>query len=130
MIQVKVTKAGKYIVVDGDKTLNINTIIKDGDREVLKLPENSANRKYVDKKAVDEQKTIELDYKATRTLGERSATGSAKKWTEYLTAEEKKTIDDLIKKAKERYEAEKNDPKAQLKAKIAALQKKLEELQK
>lgn len=130
MIQVKVTKAGKYIVVDGDKTLNINTIIKDGDREVLKLPENSANRKYVDKKAVDEQKTIELDYKATRTLGERNATGSAKKWTEYLTAEEKKTVDDIVKKAKERYEAEKNDPKAQLKAKIAALQKKLEELQK
>ena len=130
MIQVKVTKAGKYIVVDGDKTLNINTIIKDGDREVLKLPENSANRKYVDKKTVDEQKTIELDYKATRTLGARGEAGSAKKWTEYLTAEEKKTIDDLIKKAKERYEAEKNDPKAQLKAKIAALQKKLEELQK
>ena len=124
-----VNKEGKYVVIDNGTELEGVTIIKDGDREVLKLPANSANRQYVEKKLVDTKTEVELKYKETRTLGPRTgSTGSTKKLIEYLTEEERKVIEDLMAKAKERMFAEKNDPKAQLKAKIEALQKKLAEL--
>ncbi len=69
----------------------------------LVLPENPANRTYMAlpkaQKIVDE---LELEYKETKVFGPRNG----KKIEDYLTAEEKKIIEEIMDKAKARKEAD------------------------
>lgn len=87
------------------------------------LPENSLNRKYLYVDKLKEQGTIDYGdaYKATRTIG--TSTG---KWQDYLTNEEKETIDKIKAECEKRLEAAKELKKPQtekekLLAKIAKL---------
>lgn len=99
IIKDDTTKTG-FALVDGDITLPIDELVDDG--KTLKLPKNSSNRTYYSLKKMTEGHD-ELTYKETRTL---SVKGDAKPkqapWEDYLTDEEKKTLEDLKAKAEER----------------------------
>lgn len=88
------------------------------------LPENSLNRKYLYVDKLKELGTIDYGdaYKTTRTIGT-----SAGKWQDYLTNEEKETIDKIKAECEKRLETAKELKKPQtekekLLAKIAKLQ--------
>ena len=88
------TQDSKYFMEDFDNDVitELTEFVDDG--KTLKLPENSANRKYCAvKKAIS---GIVLDYKETRTLDKSNATKTSKiDFTEYYTDEEKAKIDKL-----------------------------------
>ena len=98
----------ELVLVDenGTETVNpITQIVDDG--KTYKLPENPSNRKYWAVSKVTDV-PVELTYKETKTLGPRTESGSTKKLIDYLTDEEKATIEKLMALAKERREAEKS----------------------
>lgn len=98
----------ELVLVDenGTETVNpITQIVDDG--KTYKLPENPSNRKYWAVSKVTDV-PVELTYKETKTLGPRTEGGSTKKLIDYLTDEEKATIEKLMAVAKERREAEKS----------------------
>jgi heterodisulfide reductase subunit B len=89
----------------------------------LKLPTNSCNRVWVSCKKVDDAPNQSLDYgtevKVARLLGPRSE--QSKKLLDYATDEERKTIEAILAKCRERKEKDKPAPKTELeKAKALA----------
>ena len=100
IITTNESKTG-YAIQDGDVILNIDEIVDDG--KTLKLPENSSNRRYYSIKKVQEGKT-ELTYKASMSYGPREP---KKSWEEYLTDEEKSTIEFIKEACLQRMEADK-----------------------
>lgn len=88
------TQDSKYFMEDfgNDVITELTEFVDDG--KTLKLPENSANRKYCAvKKAIS---GIVLDYKETRTLDKSNVTKTPKvDFKEYYTDEEKAKIDEL-----------------------------------
>lgn len=90
-----------YAIQDGDHILMIDQIVDDG--KTLKLPENSSNRKYYSIKRIQEGK-VELTRKESVTLGPRDPKN---KWEEYMTEEEKSTIQQIKELCIQRMEADK-----------------------
>lgn len=82
----------------------------------VKLPANSCNRVWVSCAKVDKAPNQCLDYgdevKVARTLGPR--TEQAKKLMDYATDEEKKIIEEILAKCKERKAADKPAPMSEL----------------
>lgn len=99
---------------------NGNEIIEKLDRKTaddyLYLPDDvvkATNRRLIGinaiKKAnVQRYELTAKEYKEPRVLGQRTENGSTKKLIDYLTDEEKATIENLMKLAKERRDAEKS----------------------
>lgn len=124
IIKDETTKTG-FALVDGDITLPIDELVDDG--KTLKLPKNSSNRTYYSLKKVTEGHD-ELTYKETRTL---TVKGDAKPkqapWEDYLTDEEKSTLEILKAVAEQRRSQKTLDDlmaeKARLEAEIAKLTK-------
>jgi hypothetical protein len=127
-----------YMEDNGDIVDLTNHIMVDKKtgRDVIKLPENSANRQWIMVDKVTEE-GVELNYKETRTIGPR---GSKKDWREYLTEDERFELDQyeegiarLKAIADENRRAEKETPmtaEEKLRAKIAKLQAQLDTLNK
>lgn len=107
---------------------------KDGKN--LKLPENSANAqwyviaKYYKQCELRNSDEVEILPRVKRVLGQRVVGDikTKKSWRNWATEEELKIVDDIVKKATERMDAELNDPKYKLKMEIERKKKQLEEL--
>ena len=128
---VKIYKENdKVIMEDGDNIVEVTKIVHENKtgKDWIVLPENSANRKVVDLAKVTDE-PLELNYRETRVVGPR---GSGKKLEDYMTPEERATVDAIIAACKERKLADKPQPKTELQkamdlvakyqAKVAALQ--------
>lgn len=104
---------GYEIVIKDEKgaiveTKAIESIVDEG--KTLKLPENPSNRKFYSLKKVEEANgTVELTYKDSIKLGERSSTSTSSKLDDYMTEEEKQIIADIKAKAEARREQAKKD---------------------
>lgn len=129
---VKIYKENDNIYMeDGDNIVELNDYImvdKKTGRDVIKLPENSANRQWLMVDKIGEN-GIELEYKATRMVGPR---GSGKKLEDYLTDEERATIEAIKEACRQRKEADKPAPKSEidkLRDQIAKYQAKIAKLQ-
>lgn len=129
---VKIYKENDNIYMeDGDDIVELNDYImvdKKTGRDVIKLPENSANRQWLMVDKIGEN-GIELEYKATRMVGPR---GSGKKLEDYLTDEERATIEAIKEACRQRKEADKPAPKSEidkLRDQIAKYQAKIAKLQ-
>ena len=72
----------------------------------LVLPQNPSNRKYFNSKKVDAAGgSIELIYKESKVIGPRVASGEPrKKLEDYMTEEEKATIQTIMEAARKRRE--------------------------
>lgn len=92
-----------------------------------KLPENSSNRKLIQEKyMIDGQ---ELKYRETRILGTRTTT--SKSLTEYMTEDDLRLYNEIIKraeKAREEARQKAQSPEEKLRRDIARLQARLEQL--
>ena len=128
---VKIYKENdKIIMEDDDNIVEVTKVVHENKtgKDWIVLPENSANRKVVDLAKVTEQ-PLELNYRETRVVGPR---GSSKKVEDYMTPEERATVDAIIAACRERKLADKPQPKTELQkamdlvakyqAKVAALQ--------
>lgn len=129
---VKIYKENDNIYMeDGNDIVELNDYImvdKKTGRDVIKLPENSANRQWLMVDKIGEN-GIELEYKATRMVGPR---GSGKKLEDYLTDEERATIEAIKEACRQRKEADKPAPKSEidkLRDQIAKYQAKIAKLQ-
>lgn len=106
------------------------------DDKSLKLPENSVNAqwymiaKYYKQSELINSDEVEILPRVKRVLGQRVVGDikTKKSWRNYATEEELKIVDDIMKKAIERMDAELNDPKYKLKMEIERKKKQLEEL--
>lgn len=99
------TQDSKYFMEDLDTntTVELTEIVDNG--KTLKLPENSANRKYCSiEKAL---KSITLDHKETMTLNKTKSTTKSSKisLSEYYTESEKTKIEELQRQIDEINEA-------------------------
>ena len=115
---------------DGDDIVELTKVVHENKtgKDWIVLPENSSNRKVVDLAKVTEQ-PLELNYRETRVIGPR---GSGKKLEDYMTPEERATVDAIMEACRERKLADKPQPKTELQkamelvakyqAKVAALQ--------
>lgn len=115
---------------DGDSIVELTKVVHENKtgKDWIVLPENSSNRKVVDLAKVTEQ-PLELNYRETRVIGPR---GSGKKLEDYMTPEERATVDAIMEACRERKLADKPQPKTELQkamelvakyqAKVAALQ--------
>ena len=115
---------------DGDNITELTKVVHENKtgKDWIVLPENSSNRKVVDLAKVTEQ-PLELNYRETRVIGPR---GSGKKLEDYMTPEERATVDAIMDACRERKLADKPQPKTELQkamelvakyqAKVAALQ--------
>ena len=115
---------------DDDNIVEVTKVVHENKtgKDWIVLPENSANRKVVDLAKVTEQ-PLELNYRETRVVGPR---GSGKKLEDYMTPEERATVDAIMAACRERKLADKPQPKTELQkamdlvakyqAKVAALQ--------
>lgn len=134
--QVKIIRGESttgYVIIDGSNTLKIERVDLYKGRNVLKLPENSSNRKYQDEgklvEILEKEGEMVLEYKPTRVL---TGGNSHKKPTDYLEGEDKELFLKLLEKAKILKE-ESMKPKTEkekLEAKIKAQKEKIEKLQK
>ena len=128
---VKIYKENdKIIMEDDDNIVEVTKVVHENKtgKDWIVLPENSANRKVVDLAKVTEQ-PLELNYRETRVVGPR---GSGKKLEDYMTPEERATVDAIMAACRERKLADKPQPKTELQkamdlvakyqAKVAALQ--------
>ena len=128
---VKIYKENdKIIMEDGNNIVELTKVVHENKtgKDWIVLPENSANRKVVDLAKVTEQ-PLELNYRETRVVGPR---GSGKKLEDYMTPEERATVDAIMAACRERKLADKPQPKTELQkamdlvakyqAKVAALQ--------
>lgn len=99
----------KFYLIDGDKTTEckVNKDYRDG--PIIKLPPNSANRQYLMVKkfhevAIDNEVQLsEKEYKSPVT-GKipKKPTVHIENWTDYLTEEEKITMEEIKAKAMHR----------------------------
>lgn len=115
---------------DGNNIVELTKVVHENKtgKDWIVLPENSSNRKVVDLAKVTEQ-PLELNYRETRVIGPR---GSGKKLEDYMTPEERATVDAIMEACRERKLADKPQPKTELQkamelvakyqAKVAALQ--------
>lgn len=115
---------------DDDNIVEVTKVVHENKtgKDWIVLPENSANRKVVDLAKVTDE-PLELKYKETRVVGPR---GSGKKLEDYMTPEERATVDAIMEACRERKLADKPQPKTELQkamdlvakyqAKVAALQ--------
>lgn len=128
---VKIYKENdKIIMEDDDNIVEVTKVVHENKtgKDWIVLPENSANRKVVDLAKVTDE-PLELNYRETRVVGPR---GSGKKLEDYMTPEERATVDAIMAACKERKLADKPQPKTELQkamdlvakyqAKVAALQ--------
>ena len=131
-----ILKDKKVTMVDNDRIViveeNIDNVHKNARGErCLVLPENSVNRQYTNLDKLIKRGTIdygdEVKEKRTITRSGDKPSKSAATWLDYLTDDERKTIEDIKAKATTRM----NDPleqllrqKRELEAKIAELQAK------
>lgn len=129
-----------FITTSANSKTGYKLVIKEGDRivesheinatdpkneSVLKLPENPSNRKWLSvKKVIEAGGELELTYKESIVLGERS---TSSKLEDYMTDEEKKLIADIHAKAEARRDEAKKkaaeakkDPVQKAKAKAAS----------
>lgn len=133
MIKVSYNQpTNQYFLTDNEISVELTqTSIDPKTKKVkLKLPENSANRVWVDQETVRLKGEIELDYKESRHLGTINR-GPRKKDEDYMTDEEKAIIADIMAKVKERREADKPRPLTELEKlelKIKKYQEQLEKL--
>lgn len=94
-------KNDKIYLVDGDVTTLCDTIVTDKKtgKSVVKLPQNSANRKWL---VVDKiTDGMELEYKETKTFGPRLPGQSKKAWFEYLEGDDYTNCMELLKQLDE-----------------------------
>lgn len=123
-------KNGEYVFSDEEKeTILVLKTDKKG-HSFFKLPENSKNRQFADLSAVDKG-IADHGFYDINEKKEKSATGSSvsmPKLDEYLTDEEKATIEAIYNKAKERREADKE--RIQTLKKRDKIEKELEKWQK
>ena len=115
---------------DGNNIVELTKVVHENKtgKDWIVQPENSSNRKVVDLAKVTEQ-PLELNYRETRVIGPR---GSGKKLEDYMTPEERATVDAIMEACRERKLADKPQPKTELQkamelvakyqAKVAALQ--------
>lgn len=115
----KLGYALKVVDDEGNETITELTKMVDG---YLQLPTNPANRQW-HKPRETITYPLELQYKATRTFGQRTSTNGTHvqthtpNWWSYMTEEERKTVETIKLRAKKR-------------AEIDGLRKALEETQK
>lgn len=112
------TTGFELITKNGDEvtTTAIIEIVDNG--KTLVLPENPSNRKYFSiKKVNDAGGTIELTYKPTKTI----TTSPRKSLDDYMTDEEKTTIEAIHEAAKARRDAEREANKKPVKKSNKAL---------
>lgn len=102
---VTIDDAGKEVAIAIDKTDPANPMI-------LKLPENTSNRKWFSIKKVEAAGgEIELTYKESKTIGPRAESAPRKGLEEYLEGKDKELYLALVEKAKKaREEANKKAP--------------------
>lgn len=110
---------------DNENIINIDATYKN-EPFTLILPENPSNRKYFNSKKVDKNGgEIELTYKETRTLNKTEKSDTPKisksKILEYLTEDEMKIYEGLMR------EAEKRMKRDAILKEIEKLQKELDE---
>ena len=97
---------GKFYLVDGDKTVEITERDPKNDA-ILKLPENSSNRKWLSEEKIKKAGgKFELTYKASKHFDKTSKTTTKADWLEFLAEEERETYEELKASA----EARMNDP--------------------
>ena len=124
-------KTGYAIVIKDDNKVVDTILIEEYDPsnpKSLKLPENPSNRKYFSIEKIGTG--IELTYKESKTLGPR---GSSKKLEDYMTDEEKKLVEEIMNRCKERKANDKPKeltPVEKAKLKFEKAQKELEALMK
>lgn len=101
------------IVQNGQETVHLLNDRPKNEPHTLILPENPSNRKYFNDLKVDKAGgQIELSYKETRTIGPKDPTKTTTPKSpkpsilEYLTEDERKIYDDLIRKAEFRMKRE------------------------
>ena len=120
------------IILEDDQIIEKKEIIDvdPKNEKILKLPENPSNRKWLSIDKIEKNGgELVLEYKESIKLGERT---SSKKLEDYLTDEEKKIIDDIMNKARERREEDKKKPMSKedkIRAQIEKYQKMLEKLE-
>lgn len=129
-----ILKDKKVTMVDNDRIIiveeNIDNIKTNSRNERwLVLPENSVNRKYTNLDKLIKLGAIDYgdEVKEKRTLthtNDRPSKASAS-WVEYLTDDERKTLEDIKAKATQRM----NDPIEQLLRQKRELERKIAELQ-
>lgn len=122
------------VIEDGNgdlKTINLDKMDKNYPNLIV-LPTNPANRKWISKDKLDAIKNfpddgLKLEYKESKKLG--PYTRETKPLEDYLNEEDRATYDALMAKAKANKEAAiaaakaaANDPVAKLKAQIEKLQ--------
>ena len=126
-MKVQITKNSKsatgYAIVtiqdNGEKSIQMIDRTYPNEPFTLVLPENASNRKYFNSKKVEAAGgTIDLEYKASRTLGARTESSPRKGLEEYLEGEEKELFLQLVEKAK------KNREEANKKPKLTEIEKK------
>ena len=120
----------KYYVEDNGELLEITdkgSVDKKTGKIWYKLPENSSNRKFI--REVDLVEGHELKYRETRILGTRTTTN--KSLTEYMTEDDLRLYNEIIEraeKAREEARQKSQSPEEKLRAQIAKLQAKLDQL--
>lgn len=136
MVKIIKTKNGVVLSDNGvESAIGEPKLDKKTGREYYTLPENSANRHFIQKSVIDKMETdeLELEYRETRSLGARVSTGDRKPWLEYLTDDELEQYNSLIEIAKQRKaEAEKKPvltKREKLELKIAKLKEQISKIQ-
>lgn len=130
------TTGYELVILDemGNETIHLLNDKPKNEPTTLILPPNPSNRKYFSSKKVDEAGgEIELTYKETRTLGQRTESTPRKQLHEYLSEDEQEIFLALLEKAKMlKEEAHKKvmTPEEKLKARIARLEAQLAEMTK
>lgn len=105
-----------YVAIDGNEPIKCEVKQPKGWDETIFLPTNPANRKYINKAALDKKletnAQYELEFKESKTLGPRGTTKTNKKPAiEYLNEEDRATLNALMDKANTlKAEAEKPVP--------------------
>lgn len=121
-ITTSTTSTTGYAIVDNGITTDINATDPKNER-ILKLPENSSNRKWYSADKVDKGQN-ELTFKASIKLGGRHIKPSKEEWTMYLTDEEKDQLEALKELATKRM----NDPIEKAKRALEQARKEYEAL--
>lgn len=121
-ITTSTTSTTGYAIVDNGVTTDINATDPKNER-ILKLPENSSNRKWYSADKVDKGQ-VELTFKASVKLGSKHMKPSKEDWTMYLTDEEKDELEALKEQATKRM----NDPIEKAKRALEQARKEYEAL--
>ncbi len=115
-------KDGNYTLVDNEVEFDLKVVQPKGWAPTLELPENSSGRKLVNienmMKHLDSEGRFEIKARAPRSeSSEPREKAPSKKWTEYLSEDDKILLEELKaraeanrQKAIEEAKAERNDP--------------------